>query len=311
MSFSQDVKKEIARQLPDDYHCLIAELAAMIRFAGEASPAITLETENIILAKKYLRLIRKAFDIPVNLNIKKLSKSNVYRIVLSGEAPETLEASSALQLGDGLSRVLAETANWQEADFAESLLEYDCCKRAFLRGAFLAVGSMSNPGKSYHFELVCRKTEEAAQLCDLLAAFGIEGKTVGRKNKCIVYIKDSEAIVDVLGVMGATGALLELENVRIIKEMKNSVNRQMNCDDANINKVIKTATRQVEDIRLLQQTLGLESLPPLLKEMAPVRLAPPEKSLQELGEYLDPPVGKSGVNHRLKKLSAMAEEIRG
>ncbi len=322
MSFSGDIKHEISRQLPESYHCLVAELAAIIHYAGTVTGdgrdgTIVVETENILLAKKYLQLIRKAFDIKVSLNIRKYprGKSNLYCIVLSSKeehTPEETEQEGAKEIfvGDKFHRVWEETANWESPEFSRALLEYSCCRRAFLRGAFLTSGSISNPGKSYHFELVCRKEQGAKELCAIMETFGIAAKVIQRKNKFVVYLKDSESIVDMLNVINATNALLKFENVRIIKEMKNSVNRQTNCDAANINKVVKTATRQLEDIRFIQKEIGLQALAPALQEMAIVRLEHPADSLQELGAHLDPPVGKSGVNHRLKKLSAIASELR-
>ena len=339
MSFSGEIKDEIAHQLPDDYHCLLAEIAAMIHYAGTAGGTaeegyILLETENVVLAKKYLRLIKKAFDIVVDLYIKKLpsGKNHKYRIVLSsgaedaagekhreGEGCEETEdfreqeesgAVSEISVGDKFSRVFQETADWERPGFAECLLEYPCCRRAFIRGAFLTSGSMSNPGKSYHFEISCRKQQGAEELCRVIETFGISPKIIRRKNKYIVYLKDSGAIVDILNVMDAPNALMKLENVRIIKDMKNSANRQYNCDSANISKVVRTAVRQVEDIRYIEKHLGFDRLTPALQEMARVRLEHPEESLQGLGTYLDPPVGKSGVNHRLKKLGEIARVLR-
>lgn len=331
MSFSGDIKNEIAHQLPDDYHCLLAEIASMIHYAGTVEGTaekgyILIETENVVLAKKYLRLIKKAFDIAVDLHIRRLpsGKNNKYRIVLSSETEDSPgsellreaehegeeESLSEIGVGDKFSRVFLETADWERPGFAECLLEYPCCRRAFVRGAFLTSGSMSNPGKSYHFEIVCRKMQGAEELCKVIETFGIFPKTIRRKNKYIVYLKDSGAIVDILNVMNAPNALMKLENVRIIKDMKNSANRQYNCDSANISKMVKTAARQLEDIHYIEAHLGFAKLTPALREMARVRLEHPEESLQELGTYLDPPVGKSGVNHRLKKLGEIAGALR-
>lgn len=336
MSFAQDVKNEIARQLPDEYHCLLAELAAMIHYAGTISGTaehgtICIETGNVVLAKKYLRLIKKAFDIPVNLNITKRTsgKNHLYRIVLSSESEADvsdaqtisgaadvsdeqtfIEEADEIHAGDKFSRVWMETADWEQPEFQESLLEYPCCRRAFLRGAFLTSGSISNPGKSYHFEITCRKMQGAEELSRVMESFEIFPKIIERKNKAVVYLKDSASIVDALNVMNAPNALMKMENVRIIKDMKNSANRQYNCDSANINKVVRTAKRQLDDIRFIQQYMGFEKLTPTLREMAEVRLDHPDESLQGLGNYLDPPVGKSGVNHRLMKLSRIAQALR-
>lgn len=321
MSFSGDIKNELARQLPDEYHCLLAEIAAIIHYAGTISGdagqgTIMIETENVVLAKKYLRLIKKAFEIAVDLDIKKrpAGKNNRYKIVLSSGIGGQQNSSGGeeydeIGAGDKFSRVWMETADWEQPGFKECLLEYACCRRAFIRGAFLTSGSMSNPGKSYHFEIVCRKLQGAEELCRIIESFDIHPRIIRRKNKCIVYLKDSAAIVDILNVMNAPNALMKLENVRIIKDMKNSANRQYNCDSANINKMVRAAARQLEDIRYIEQHMGFDKLTPALRQMALVRLEHPEESLQELGNYLDPPVGKSGVNHRLKKLGKIAEEL--
>ncbi len=310
MSFSSDIKKELARQLPDEYHCLVAETAAILRFAGEAkgnakNGTLLVETENVVLAKKYLSLIKKSFDISVDLNIHKVpsGKANIYRILLSSD-------ECGADAGDDFSRVWRETADWDNPDFAAGLLEYSCCRRAYIRGAFLASGSMNDPGKSYHFEIVCRTPDTAEGLARIIETFEIEPRVIRRKNKYIVYIKDSESIVDILNVMGASGALMHLENVRIIKDMKNSANRQSNCDSANISKMVQAASRQLDDIRLIQNTIGLNNLPAQLRDMAEARLEHPEESLQELGAYLDPPIGKSGANHRLAKLGEIAQNLR-
>lgn len=185
-----------------------------------------------------------------------------------------------------------------------------CCKRAFIRGAFLSAGSISDPEKFYHFEITCASMRKAKQLQGLMASFDIEARIVLRKRYFVVYVKEGSQIAELLQIMEAPVALMELENIRIVKEMRNSVNRQVNCETANINKTVSAAVKQMEDIRYIQDTIGLESLPENLQEMARVRLERPEATLKELGEALEPPVGKSGVNHRLRKLSLMAEDLR-
>lgn len=185
-----------------------------------------------------------------------------------------------------------------------------CCKRAYLRGAFLAAGSISDPSKSYHFEIVCNTEEMADYLQGLMIGFDMEAKIVRRKKNYVVYLKDGAGIVDMLNVMEAYVALMELENVRILKEMRNSVNRKVNCETANINKTVSAAVKQMEDIVFIRDTIGFEHLPEGLQDVALTRLAYPEATLKELGTLLKTPVGKSGVNHRLRKLSDMAEKIR-
>lgn len=303
MSFSGDVKDELSRQFSRDGECLRAELEAIIRLSGtvcrdECAESVQIETENVSLAKKYLQLVKKSFHIQVNLQIRKSAagKNRQYMIIISDpkEAKRLIDGTCPA----GRRELEPGPSNGQER------------RRALIRGAFLAAGSMSDPAKSYHLEIVCRTQSLAEALRDIIGSFDIPAKTIVRKAKYIVYVKDSEGIVDMLNVMEAHRALMELENVRIIKDMRNSANRQYNCDAANINKMVRAAARQLEDIRYIDQHLGFENLSDQLREMAAVRLEHPDVSLQEVGAYLDPPVGKSGVNHRLRKLGEIAQELR-
>ena len=174
----------------------------------------------------------------------------------------------------------------------------------------MASGSISTPEKNYHFEIVCNSLEKAEQLCGLIASFEIESKIVERKKHFVVYIKDGAGIVDILSVMEAHVSLMNLENVRILKEMRNSVNRKVNCETANLNKTVAAAVKQSDDIKYIRDTVGLESLPENLRELAMVRLENPDVPLKELGTMLETPVGKSGVNHRLRKISEIADNLR-
>lgn len=183
--------------------------------------------------------------------------------------------------------------------------------RAFLRKAFLETGSMSNPEKGYHLEFVCENENQAKELLETMLIFDIEAKTVQRKRYTIVYLKESEDIVELLNVMGAHICLMNLENLRILKDMRNSINRRVNCETANISKTVSAANKQIEDIQYLKEHYGFEDLSENLRQVAEMRLAYPDATLKELGEYLVPPVGKSGVNHRLRKLSELADSIRG
>ena len=159
-------------------------------------------------------------------------------------------------------------------------------------------------------EILRQKKEKAEQLKEIIATFSVEAKIVVRKKYYVVYIKEGSQIVELLGLMEAHVALMELENIRILKEMRNSVNRQVNCETANISKTVNAAVKQLEDITYIREMMGLDSLPDNLKEMALLRLEYPEAPLKELGMYLDPPVGKSGVNHRLRKISEIADGLR-
>ena len=285
MSFSSEVKEELAGHLGKSRHCQIAELAALIAFEGKSSAA---ESENQLLRDKYRLLLGKLFQIEEMESIE--DKKRVF---------------SSIKMWDDTAGEpkLSETVNG-------ILLQQNCCRRAFVRGAFLAGGSISDPNKSYHFEIVCRTLEQATQLQEVINSFDVEAKIVARKKYQVVYLKEGSQIVDILNVMEAHVALMNLENVRILKEMRNSVNRKVNCETANISKTVNAAVQQLRDIEYIKDTAGLDSLPDNLREMALLRLEYPDAPLKELGTYLNPPVGKSGVNHRLRKISEIAESLR-
>ena len=244
---------------------------------------MALHSENDAAFRKYFTLSKKTFII----------------------GTDVLKLLQAIKVCDGEKRIrtLREEVN-------PVLLKNSCCKRAYLRGAFLCVGSMSDPQKSYHIEFVCENELHANQIRDMIGSFELEAKIIKRKKYHVVYLKEGAGIVDLLNIMGAHVSLMDLENLRIEKEMRNSINRQVNCEAANIAKTVNAANKQLEDIRLLKAHYGFSNLPENLREMAMVRLSHPESSLQELGGYLNPPVGKSGVNHRLRKLSELADKIR-
>ena len=186
----------------------------------------------------------------------------------------------------------------------------DWTKRSRIRDAFLQSGSISDPEKFYHLEIVFSELKEAEEIKSMMEEFGLGGKIATRKGHYVVYLKEGAQIADMLRVMEAHMALMEFENIRILKEMRNSINRQVNCEAANMGKTISAAVKQVEDIRFIRGKVGLENLPESLADTARKRLEYPEATLKELGELFDPPLGKSGVNHRLKKLSEMADELR-
>jgi hypothetical protein len=314
MSFSGDVKEELARQLSTSRHCQLAELAAIFGMNGKITTndshqtVLRISTENVALARKCYTLMKEAFQIQTELDIRSnhvLGKNHSYVIMVEEQA-DVERILQAFKLIDDKGQPILDVAIVNR-----QLILHDCCKRAFLRGCFLASGSMSDPEKFYHFEIVCDTMKEAMQLCDIMGSFGMDAKIVERKHHFVVYLKEGTQIVDMLNVMEAHISLMQMENVRILKDMRNSVNRQVNCETANLNKTVNAAVRQVEDIRFVQEQKGLESLPKPLQEVAQIRLENPEASLKELGEMLDPPIGKSGVNHRLRKISEIAEDMRG
>ena len=207
-------------------------------------------------------------------------------------------------------KVTNDPIDFATDDYDEKLFEQDEMKKAFLRGVFLAIGSISDPHKSYHLEMVCCNNKKALRIQKMMIFFNLDAKIVLRKNHYVVYLKEGSQICDFLSVIGAFQAMLELENVRILKDMRNTVNRKVNCETANIGKTVNAALRQIEDIELIKEKNELINLPDQLKEIAILRLENPDSSLKDLGTLLDPPVGKSGVNHRLRKISLIAEELR-
>lgn len=284
MSFSGSVKEELLGHISKSRHCQLAELAAFLNFSGRVIHGkerdfLSFESENEELVRKYFTLAKKTYNI-------KTSISDVEEREITGNLFH------------------------EDLSVKNSYLQNACCKRAFIRGAFLTSGSMSDPEKAYHFEIVCNREDRAEQLRDIMNSFGMEAKIVSRKRSYVVYLKEGEQIVDILNIMEAPVALMNLENIRILKEMRNSVNRQVNCETANIHKTVSAAVKQIEDIEYLREKVGLEHLPLPLREMADVRLEHPDAPLKELGTYLVPAVGKSGVNHRLRKLGIMAEDLR-
>lgn len=192
---------------------------------------------------------------------------------------------------------------------ADADLKKACCRRAYVRGAFLSAGYINHPEKGYSLEFVCPTKESAELLSECLSGFSVEPKRTSRNGCVILYLKEAEAIADTLNIMGASRTLLYLESLRVEKDVRNLVNRKVNCEAANIAKTISASSNQIEDIQKIAEKIGIENLPEPLREMAGIRLQYPSASLTELGGYLDPPVGKSGVNHRLRKLSAIAKEL--
>ena len=313
MSFSSRIKEELSRHMSPARHCQIAEIAAIlslcgrIQISGDDHYSIKIHTENVTVARKCFTLLRKTFNIETDISIRRnahLGKNRIYSVCVKQheDALRVLKATKLLtedgEVGENLSVV------------GNVVVQNPCCRRAFLRGAFLASGSISDPEKFYHFEIVCATDAKARQIQSIMATFDIDAKIVIRKRYYVVYIKEGSQIVDILNVMEAHLSLMELENIRILKEMRGNVNRQVNCETANINKTVSAAVKQIEDIEFIRDTVGFESLPDGLAQIAKARLLKPDATLKELGEDLEPPVGKSGVNHRLRKLGEMAEKLR-
>lgn len=313
MSFSSEVKEELAEQISEARHCQLAELAAIVSQCGtivfdeEGKISLKVQSENVTVFRKCFTLLQKTFTIDEDVLIcscEEIRKNPLHQIIIMRheEAVLILQELKMMDINGDIITGPAMVSN--------RLLQNGCCKRAFLRGVFLVCGSISDPMKFYHLEMIADRMGKAEQLQEMMRSFGLDAKIILRKNHFVVYIKDSEQIVDMLNIVEAHQALLKLENIRIYKGMRNSVNRQVNCDAANIKKTVSAATEQINDIQLIEETVGLDTLPKELEEIALARLMNPELPLKELGENLEPAVGKSGVNHRFRKIKMIAEKIR-
>ncbi len=308
LTFSGEVKEELSRHQAEKEHCNLAEISAIISMCGKISIdsrerySIKMRTENVSVARKYFTLLRKTFNIDTETLVStNKKKEHITYTVIVKRHEDAMRVLKEIQLIDDNGEISEEF----------SIIRRTCCKRAYLRGAFLAVGSISNPEKSYHIELVCSNRRKANELRMLINGFRLDSKVILRKNSYVVYLKEGSQIVDLLNIMEAPISLMKMENVRILKEMRNSVNRKVNCETANINKTVSAAAKQADDIAFIQKAMGLSKLPETLQEVASLRLANPEASLKELAELCTSEIGKSGINHRLRKLSEIAEELRG
>ena len=296
MSFSQAVKQEITLHVPTSRHCRIAELFGIYSMCGKSgSSFIKFQTENINVARICFTLLKKTFNITVNFCVRK-SKLLSYIICVYDEDADNIKETLKIKNGAGMS--------------AKLLLERDCCRRAFVRGVFLVSGSLNDPERSYHLEIVCNDKSIAEEIKEIIGSFEVESKIALRKKSYVVYVKEGDDIVDMLNIMEANQALLSMENTRVLKEMRNRVNRSVNCETANIKKTVGAAVKQINDIEYIIKCGAFKELDRSLQEIAELRLEHKEATLTELGAMLNPPVGKSGVNHRLRKLSEIAGKIR-
>ncbi len=319
MSFASETKNELARIEPEKKCCMLSEIAAYIRTAGSIGIVgfgklrITINTDNAAVARHFKKLVERYFDIDTNLDIteggsvgrNRKEKKYIYSITIDPE-----NNSEAILRECGI-LMIKEGHNYFSDGIYGDLVRSKCDKRAYLRGTFLGAGTMSNPDKAYHLEFVMNSEAMANDLKKLINSFAdLSAKVVQRGKKYIVYMKKADYISDTLALMGASGQVLKLEDIRIRKDMMSSARRAMNCDSANVDRVIDAAMKQTESIRLIAETKGLKSLDPKLLEVAMIRLEHPEASIMAIGEMCDPPLKKSGVNNRLKKIEELADKIR-
>lgn len=305
MSFTAEVKEELSRIEPKRQCCLKAELAALVRIegtlhiTGRERYRLEIATETAPVARKTIKLLHGLYDLKTELTVRRsvLHKTNNYLITVVSQ-PRLPQALNELGILDD---ALALTYG-----ISPRLVRRDCCAIAYLRGAFLGGGFVADPHGDFHFELTAETSELAESLRALMGRFGIHAKVTQRRGLQAVYLKGAEPIVTFLALVGAHRALLRTEDVRIVKSMRNEVNRLVNAETANLQKSAQAAMTQIEAIRTLKATRGLESLPRALRELAELRLEHPDVSLRELGELADPPLSKSAVYHRIRRIEELA-----
>ncbi|MCR4706761.1 MAG: DNA-binding protein WhiA [Clostridiales bacterium] len=303
MSFSSETKEELCRISPERICCHLAELSGIVSSAGSVllgsgGRRLFVETENERVAERCRSLLQSVFDVQPTLVTRaqaRLGGRKLIRLVLSGE-----EASFVME-GCGIS--LSERRG-----VPKEITARKCCRMSFLRGAFLACGSVADPDREYHLEFVLDDESFGESLARMIAKFGLSARTGQRRRMTLVYLKGQADITDMLSLMGAQEARFRMEDAFIRKGFRNAANRAVNCDSANLSRTVLAAERQTAAIRAVLELVGAGNLPAPLLEIAELRLANPELSLEELGALCDPPVGKSGANHRLKRLLAIAEE---
>lgn len=314
MSFSSTTKNELARIPITDNCCKLAELAAFIRMSGTiqlSGPnniSIKFTTENAAVARRLFTLLKEKYESDIDVMVrrnKQLKKNNSYSLVI-----KDMEVSKKLLVDVGF---IGESLNIFNIDYKvnKEFLKKRCCKRSYIRASFLGAGSITNPEKTYHLEFVTNNQEHSEDLSEIINSFGLNSKIVIRKDNYVVYLKEGEQIVDILNIMGAHQALLKFEDIRVLKDVRNNINRLVNCETANLSKTIDASIRQIDHIKKIQKNMGLEKLPKKLREVAEIRIDNPDASLKEIGLMLEPPVGKSGVNHRFKKIEEIAENLKG
>lgn len=313
MTFSSITKNEISKIAVTNKCCQLALLSALIKMTGTLQIhginriGITLSTENASIARLMFSLLKSCFEIDSRVVMRKnrhLKKNNNYTLHIDSD----VGSQDILKM----TGILSESNRGLKLNpkLPHFLINKVCCRKAYLRGVFLGGGSISDPEKTYHLELVTNNEGFAEDIKELMNYYELGAKVVMRKGSFVVYIKEGDRIVHFLNIIGAHNALLKLENIRIYKELRNNVNRIVNCETANLDKTLNAALRQIDNIEYIRDTIGLDKLPKGLAEIAGLRLEFRDATLKELGEMMSPPIGKSGVNHRLRKLDQVAENLR-
>ncbi len=291
MSFAADVKAELCRTGLNRKCCAQAEAYGVLLFCNHFSTQVRIVTESDAFAARLPALFKKAFRIEFD---RLPEPEAVGKRVFGIADPEKLRIIRDTY-GIDAKNMLAHHINF-------AVLEETCCRLSFLRGTFLAGGSVTDPGKGYHLELATSHFNVSREAHALMQECGFSPKQVTRKANYVAYFKQSEAIEDFLTGVGAPISAMEIMNAKLEKNLRGSVNRRVNCDAANLDKAVEAAQSQLEAIRVLEQTGKLDALPDKLKETARLRMEHPEDTLAQLADRCDPPVTKSAMNHRLRKL---------
>ncbi len=314
MSFSIGAKEELCHQPLDRACCMLAEISALTQtsaslgFQGAGRFSVTYRVENTTLARRIFTMLKKSLDVSPQLQFvqhTRLGGRTACVLTLEGgDAQKLLIAMSMMEQHDDGSVTLKRTE-------PRVPLTRQCCRRAYLRGAFLGAGSITSPEKGYHFEIIAGDDAMCQSVLRQMERCGLPAGHITRRGKQVVYLKGSQHISDALALMGAPTSMMELENIRITRQMRGNINRASGCDDRNYERAAAASDAQVKAITMISIQRGLASLPPALRELAHLRLENPSVSLTELGQMMDPPLTKSGVSNRMKRLMATADEIAG
>lgn len=311
-SFAAGIRDELVRLPLGKSCCMLSEISAFtqtsghLAFRGGGWFSVTYRVENAGTARRLFLLLKKRLEVNPTLHFVQTARLGGQRSCVLSLSPED-------------SRKLLEALHMTETDEEGRVrvrrtaprhpMTRGCCRRAFLRGAFLGAGTLNHPDRGYHFEWRAEDAELAVTLKKLLGKCNLPCHTYQRHGKTVIYLKSAQDISDMLALMGAARGVMEMENIRIQKQMRARAARAANCDEYNGEKMLDTAQRQAQAARAISLKRGLFTLPPGLREIARLRIENPDLSLKELGEMMDPPLGKSGVNHRMRRLMAIAEQL--
>jgi len=305
MTFSANAKGEMSRTELSGECCEMAELSAIMHTAGSlrisgGGMALRIDTENAAVARRVFSLLKSLYGLHVKteMHTNQLKHNHIYSLNVDSQSARMVALDTRLLGDEGI-----------KFGTDESFVAKQCCKISFVRGAFLGGGSITNPEKRYHMEFVSGQKEFAEGLLNIIRELGVVAKMILRGKSHVVYLKEADAIIKLLTMMGAHSTILKIESIRIMKSVRNNVNRKVNCETGNLTKTVNAAVRQKENIEYIDKHMGLEKLSPNLRNVAQARLEYPQATLGELADILGA-ASKSGINHKLRKLKSIAEQLR-